>query len=72
MDNCPNIKLHFIGHLQKNKVPKILSAANRLYMIETIDSEALAKCLNDRLVKNEATTPLNVMVQINTSGEESK
>lgn len=70
MEMCPNIKFHFIGHLQKNKVPKLLSAIDKLFVIETIDSEALAKTVNDRLAKQNVTNPLNVMVQVNTSGED--
>jgi len=70
--NCSNIKFHFIGHLQKNKISKLLTAADRLYMIETIDSESLAKSVNDAVVRKEIEKRLNVMVQINTSGEDSK
>ncbi|CAL8114952.1 unnamed protein product [Orchesella dallaii] len=72
MENCPNIKFHFIGHLQKNKVSKLLSAGDRLFMIETIDSAPLAKHVNDAVAKRKVETPLNVMLQINTSGEDSK
>lgn len=72
MKNCPNIKFHFIGHLQKNKVSKLLQAIDKLFVIETIDSEALAKTVNDGLMRRNITDPLNVMVQVNTSGEDCK
>lgn len=39
-------------------------------MIETIDSEALAKTVNDALARRDFSNPLNVMVQVNTSGED--
>lgn len=70
MEKCPNIKYHFIGHLQKNKIPKLLQAIDRLFVVETVDSEGLAKALNDGLLKREVKNPLNVMVQVNTSGED--
>jgi len=70
---CPDLKFHFIGHLQKNKVPKILAIVDKLYVLETVDSEALAKSLNDGLERRGLDGGrLNVMVQINTSGEDSK
>lgn len=72
VQNCPNIKFHFIGHLQKNKVSKLLQAIDKLFVIETIDSEALAKTVNDGLTRRNVTDPLNVMVQVNTSGEDCK
>lgn len=45
---CPNIKFHFTGHLQANKVNKLLKIRN-LYMVETIDSAKLADLINRAL-----------------------
>lgn len=50
---------------------KILSVQN-LYMIETVDSLKLASALNTSWIKLEKTEKLKIMVQVNTSGEESK
>uniref|UniRef100_A0A671RW48 Pyridoxal phosphate homeostasis protein n=2 Tax=Sinocyclocheilus anshuiensis TaxID=1608454 RepID=A0A671RW48_9TELE len=71
--SCPEIKWHFIGHLQKNNVNKLLGVPN-LYMVETIDSMKLAEKVNGSWQKMRAanTQQLKIMVQINTSGEESK
>ncbi|ROL43161.1 Pyridoxal phosphate homeostasis protein [Anabarilius grahami] len=71
--SCPEIKWHFIGHLQKNNVNKLLGVPN-LYMVETIDSVKLAEKVNSSWQKMRAanTQRLKIMVQINTSGEESK
>ncbi|XP_077075146.1 pyridoxal phosphate homeostasis protein [Siphateles boraxobius] len=71
--SCPEIKWHFIGHLQKNNVNKLLGVPN-LYMIETIDSVKLAEKVNSSWQRMRAanTQRLKIMVQINTSGEESK
>ncbi|XP_032794388.1 pyridoxal phosphate homeostasis protein [Daphnia magna] len=71
LEKCPEICWHFIGHLQRNKVNKILSVQN-LYMIETVDSLKLASALNTSWIKLEKTEKLKIMVQVNTSGEENK
>uniref|UniRef100_A0A671NAC9 Pyridoxal phosphate homeostasis protein n=1 Tax=Sinocyclocheilus anshuiensis TaxID=1608454 RepID=A0A671NAC9_9TELE len=73
VSSCPEIKWHFIGHLQKNNVNKLLGVSN-LYMVETIDSVKLAEKVNSSWQKMRAanTQRLKIMVQINTSGEESK
>lgn len=67
-----DINWHFIGHLQSNKVNKLLEGVPSLYMVETVDKIKLANKLNKgcELVKREQ--PLKVMVQVNTSGEEQK
>ena len=41
-------------------------------MVETVDSEKLALALNNSWAKQSPTQPLAVMVQVNTSGEESE
>lgn len=71
LEKCPEICWHFIGHLQRNKVNKLLSVQN-LYMIETVDSLKLASALNTSWIKLEKTEKLKIMVQVNTSGEENK
>lgn len=61
------MKLHLIGHLQTNKVSKVISKVN---MIESVDSLKLAKKINDECKKNNTVMP--ILFEINTSGEESK
>lgn len=73
LEKCEDIKWHFIGNLQRNKVNKILTAPN-LHVIETVDNEKLANALNNswpKLRRNE-DSQLNVMVQVNTSQEKEK
>lgn len=67
----PDILWHFIGHLQSNKARALVEAVPNLAMVETVDSEKLASRLD---VATEAVgrSPLRVMVQVNTSGEETK
>ena len=64
---------HFIGHLQSNKVNQVLRWAS---CVQTLDSAALAQRLDRArgraLDEGEAAGPLEVLVQVNTSGEESK
>jgi len=71
LDRCEDIKWHFIGHLQRNKVSKVLGIPN-LNVVETIDSERLAKSVNDAWKRLEKNDCLQIMVQVNTSGEEKK
>uniref|UniRef100_A0A4W4HTF8 Pyridoxal phosphate homeostasis protein n=2 Tax=Electrophorus electricus TaxID=8005 RepID=A0A4W4HTF8_ELEEL len=73
LSSCPEIKWHFIGHLQKNSVNKLLGVSN-LYMVETVDSVKLADKVNNswQKLRQSSTQRLKIMVQINTSGEESK
>lgn len=86
LSQCPEIKFHFIGHLQSNKVNKLLKVKN-LHMIETVDSKKLADLINKAIDRQRADgeeplgfidnkqqqcDQLNVLIQVNTSGEEQK
>lgn len=61
------VEAHLIGHLQKNKVNQVLGAATA---VDSIDSLALARALSSRCERDGRT--LDVLVQVNVSGEESK
>jgi len=71
----PSVNIHFIGHLQSNKVKKVLSFVD---LIHSIDSLKLINELNKRVKQiNEKTElkisdPFPVLVQVNLSGETSK
>nr|XP_060643009.1 pyridoxal phosphate homeostasis protein [Anolis sagrei ordinatus] len=71
LSSCPDIKWHFIGHLQKNNVNKLIGVPN-LFMLETVDSLKLADRVNASWQKKGCLEKLKIMVQINTSGEDSK
>ncbi|XP_015269483.1 PREDICTED: proline synthase co-transcribed bacterial homolog protein [Gekko japonicus] len=71
LSSCPEIKWHFIGHLQKNNVSKLIAVPN-LFMLETVDSVKLADRLNSSWQKKGSSERLKIMVQVNTSGEDSK
>ena len=55
---------HMVGHLQTNKVKTALDFVS---VIESVDSLRLAKEIDKR-----AENPVEIFVQVNTSGEESK
>lgn len=60
----PNVKFHMIGHLQTNKV----KAALKLFdVIQSVDSLHLAQEISQR-----ATKPIEIFIEVNTSGEASK
>ncbi|CAL7937360.1 unnamed protein product [Xylocopa violacea] len=73
LETCVDICWHFIGHLQRNKVNKILSVPN-LFIIETVDNEKLASALDTSWPKFRKHDDLRmkVMVQVNTSNEQEK
>ncbi|EGO24343.1 hypothetical protein SERLADRAFT_337532, partial [Serpula lacrymans var. lacrymans S7.9] len=65
-----DIRWHFIGTLQSNK-SKILASIPNIYAIQTVTSARAATALNKAL-PIERTSPLNVLLQVNTSGEDVK
>jgi len=68
-ERCKEIRWHFIGNLQRNKVNKILDVPN-LYIIETVSNDKLANALNNSWPKfRKNDDKLNIMVQVNTSEE---
>lgn len=60
------VRWHLIGHLQRNKAKHAL----RFSLVHGLDSERLAVALHDEAVK--AGTTLDVLVQVNVSGEGTK
>ncbi|TFK71509.1 hypothetical protein BDN72DRAFT_437240 [Pluteus cervinus] len=64
------IRWHFIGTLQSNKA-KILAAIPNLYAIQTLTSIKAATAL-DKALPSDRLSLLNVLIQVNTSGEDSK
>jgi pyridoxal phosphate enzyme (YggS family) len=74
----PDTVWHFIGHLQSNKVKALVTGVPSLAVIETVDSVKLANRLNNAVGEfmderaKVGVGKLGVMVQVNTSGEESK
>ena len=61
------LEWHLIGPLQSNKTRL---AAERFDWVHTLASEKIANRLSDQ--RPRAMTPLNVLIQVNVSGEASK
>jgi len=66
-----DVRWHFIGHLQSNKVKDLLSVPN-LYCVHTVDSIKLANEIQKRALQLRPDRPLMVFAQVNTSMEDSK
>lgn len=66
-----DIEWHFIGHLQSNKVKALVARVPNLCMVQSVDNVKVANLL-DRAVAALGRQPLKVLLQVNTSGEESK
>lgn len=62
-----NPEVHFIGHLQSNKIKEVLKWAS---CIESIDRLSVAEKLHKRLTFEKKE--IEVYIQVNTSSEESK
>lgn len=61
------LEKHFIGHLQTNKVKEVLRYVT---CIQSVDRLSLAEALQKRLDQLNGT--ISIMVQVNTSFEDSK
>ncbi len=70
MQNLEELPLewHMIGHLQSNKVNKLIEL--RPTLLQSLDSIKLAKLLNKKL--EEKNQKLSCLLQINSANEESK
>jgi pyridoxal phosphate enzyme (YggS family) len=67
MDGLPALEWHLIGALQSNKTR---AAAERFAWVHTVASEKIARRLSEQ--RPPGLGPLNVLIQVNVSGESSK
>jgi pyridoxal phosphate enzyme (YggS family) len=67
MEVLPALEWHLIGPLQSNKTRL---AAERFAWVHTVASEKIARRLSEQ--RPAALPPLNVLIQVNVSGEASK
>lgn len=63
----PAIEWHFIGPIQSNKTRQI---AQHFSWVHTVDRLKIAQRLSEQ--RDPKQTPLNICIQVNTSGENSK
>ncbi len=66
-EGLPPVEKHLVGHLQTNKVKKALELFD---MIQSVDSLRLAREISNRC--EAAGRTIDVLVEVNTSGEETK
>lgn len=64
LNNC---ELHFIGHLQSNKVRQII---DKVSLIQSVDSFKLASEISKQAAANKLTA--NILIEINIGDEDSK
>lgn len=62
-DKFPNVTWHMIGHLQRNKVRQALDIFD---IIQSVDSERLGREIQAQ------TQVVPILIEVNTSGEETK
>lgn len=62
-----DIEWHFIGHLQTNKVRKVLQYAS---LIESVDTTHLLQCIDDTAAQTGRTA--RVLLQVHVAAEQTK
>jgi PLP dependent protein len=67
MELLPALEWHLIGPLQSNKTRIV---AERFDWVQTLASEKIARRLSEQ--RPASLPPLNVLIQVNVSGEQSK
>jgi len=67
IDAVPGLEWHLVGPLQSNKTRL---AAERFDWVQTVASEKIARRLSEQ--RPAGLAPLNVLIQVNASGEASK
>ena len=66
-DAYVGVQLHFIGHLQTNKVNKVVG---RVDLIESVDSLRLLEAIEKQAAKLDLVQ--DILIEVNVGGEESK
>jgi len=69
LGHLSDLRWHLIGHLQSNKVKVVAEVASS---VQTVDSARLGRELGKRRQAAGLTLPLDVLVEVNVSGEASK
>ena len=67
LEQCPDIRWHLIGHLQSNKVNRVLTRVPNLDCIQTVDTIELATRHTNL---QQQSKNLHILLQVNTSQED--
>ncbi len=68
LSDLPDLRWHFIGHLQSNKAKIVAPIA---HVIHSVDSASLVRELERRLASG-GRSPMEVLVEVNVGGEAQK
>ena len=66
-----DIRWHLLGDLERGKCYQLIRKIPNLWVIESVASIKLAEKLNSACKLAERADPLNVFVEVHTSGEET-
>ena len=66
---CMDVRWHFLGHLQSNKVKSLLPY---VHVIHSLDSIRLGQEISKQMKNVGHTERLSVFIEVNVSGEETK
>lgn len=67
LQDLPNLRWHFIGHLQKNKAKYVVG---KFFLIHSVDSLELAQALSRQCLSKNVDQ--NILLQVNLAHEETK
>jgi pyridoxal phosphate enzyme (YggS family) len=66
----PDVRWHLVGHLQRNKIRRTLPLVT---LIHSVDSERLLAAIDQaRRDAGDKSPPVDVLLEVNTSGEAAK
>jgi pyridoxal phosphate enzyme (YggS family) len=69
LQDCPELRWHFIGHLQSNKAKVLVPLVSAIH---SIDSKKLAREVAKACETTGRTRPLPVFLEVNMDGESTK
>ena len=70
LEDLSELRMHAIGHVQRNKLKDLLRLGSGLYSLDTLDSLRLAEALAERAAAAGRVLP--VLLQVNVAGEAQK
>lgn len=72
-DDLPAVRFDMIGNLQTNKINAVLGRASLIHSIGSLHlAQAVSSRAQRRIDAGELEGPVNVLLEVNVSGEESK
>jgi len=66
------VRWHMIGHVQRRKAPRLLGVADLLHSLDSVRLARRFQRVQDAEDRDTPDVPLDVLFQVNTSGEDAK